>query len=152
MKNEFELSIKEIKKILKRLVMQQYMGLFVILLVLLLAGVIFIILGATVDKKLFESGVPLMIIVFALSLAPIIRYFMYVKKFDNQHDIFRFEYVIREKNILVRNLTEGTDSIFNSDTMKRHFVVDNYLVAFNVEVYILPNTEDIRKVLKIEEK
>lgn len=151
MKNRFDISIKQIRKIMLKLLLKR--KLIIVLLVFMFCSlalsVYCLIIGNFVDDEAFQiayTSLSLFVIIFLAFLVCIYIYLF--KKIPGKGEtIITYEYEFNKDNVIVKNISRNTSFILNKQNIKNHYIISDVLVVVESFYYFFPNEESIRKTL-----
>lgn len=151
MKNIFDISIKQIRKIMLKLLLKRKLiiALLVFMFCSLALSVYCLIIGNFVDDEAFQiayTSLSLFVIIFLAFLVCIYIYLF--KKIPGKGEtIITYEYEFNKDNVIVKNISRNTSFILNKQNIKNHYIISDVLVVVESFYYFFPNEESIRKTL-----
>lgn len=151
MKNIFDISIKQIRKIMLKLLLKRKLiiALLVFMFCSLALSVYCLIIGNFVDDEAFQiayTSLSLFVIIFLAFLVCIYIYLF--KKIPGKGEtIITYEYEFNKDNVVVKNISRNTSFILNKQNIKNHYIISDVLVVVESFYYFFPNEESIRKTL-----
>ncbi len=151
MKNRFDISIKQIRKIMLKLLLKRKLiiALLVFMFCSLALSVYCLIIGNFVDDEAFQiayTSLSLFVIIFLAFLVCIYIYLF--KKIPGKGEtIITYEYEFNKDNVIVKNISRNTSFILNKQNIKNHYIISDVLVVVESFYYFFPNEESIRKTL-----
>lgn len=153
MRNTFEISIKDIRKIMIRLAFKSKLviALLVVLVGSLLFSIYCILIGNFVDEEAFHYGYSALALFVVMLLGMFLGFYLRLRRIKGKGStIITYEYEFHDDNVLVKNQTKGNSFILNKKFIKKHCVIDDVLVVTESYVFLFPNDESIRKELGIK--
>lgn len=153
MKNRFDISIKQIRKIMLKLLLKRKLiiALLVFMFCSLVLSVYCLIIGNFVDDEAFQiayTSLSLFVIIFLAFLVCIYIYLF--KKIPGKGEtIITYEYEFNKDNVIVKNISRNTSFILNKQNIKNRYIIFDVLVVVESFYYFFPNEESIRKTLNL---
>lgn len=151
--NRLNISIKQIRKIMMKLLLKRKLIIAILIFMFgcLALFIYCLIIGNFVDSEAFQIAYTSLSLFVILLLTFLICIYIYLfKKIPGKgKTIITYEYKFNNDNVMVKNISRNTSFILNTQNIKNHYVILDVLVVVESFYYFFPNDEAVRKALNL---
>lgn len=151
--NRFVISIKQIRKIMMKLLLKRKLiiALLIFMFGCLALFIYCLIIGNFVDSEAFQIAYTSLslFVISLLTFLICICIYLFKKIPGKGKTIITCEYKFNNDNVMVKNISRNTSFILNKQNIKNHYVILDVLVVVESFYYFFPNDEAVRKALNL---